>query len=390
MKKIFIKSTLIIFSIVLSFYFSFKHARAKELPFGVQTMAGAIIDKHSRLKSLPSPKLITIGGSNAMFGFDSEYMERRLKIPVQNMALGASLGLTFMLNEVREDLKKDDIVLLSLEYYLDEGDENIKLFLVELYPQSEKYVEYKNNYERFKINCNYVFRELRNYLLFSLLSTDKIHNDEVYGREAFNKNGNIKEELRLKAKLALNDVKILGKKDYAESIAKINMFIKYAKSKQAKVFFVFPPLAEIQYKENFEAIEDIYIQYQKKLEAQILNKPTDSVYPDSCFYDTIYHLRSPYHTTHAIKVMKNLEKYWSIKQQPTIGNVNSMSYPNLQIASNVKLKGNNIINSIIKNVEEVRPLKLPSIKKCKIFPSIIKLPSSQVQVSASASKSPNN
>jgi hypothetical protein len=313
MKQFFIKSTLITLSVLLSFYFSFKYARAEELPAGLQTMAGAIIDKHSRLKTLPSPKLITIGGSNVMFGFNSAYMEQELNMPVQNMALAASLGLTFMLNEVKEDLKKDDIVLLSLEYYLDEGDENIKLFLSELYPQSQKYIEYKNSYERYKINCNYVFRELQNYLLISSLSTNKVPDDEVYGRKAFNKNGNIREELRLKAKLALNDIKILDKKDYSESIAKINTFIKYAENKQAKVFFVFPPLAAIQYEKNYDAIENLYVQYQRNLKAQILNKPTDSVYPDSCFYDTIYHLRSPYHTVHTIKVMKNLEKYCRFK-----------------------------------------------------------------------------
>ena len=56
----------------------------------------------------------------------------------------------------------------------------------------------------------------------------------------------------MKAKLRLNDIKILGKKDYTESIAKINTFIKYAEGKQAKVFFAFPPLAEIQYKKNHD------------------------------------------------------------------------------------------------------------------------------------------
>jgi hypothetical protein len=309
MKQFFIKSTLITLGVIVSFYFSFKYARAEELPHGLQSMAGAIIDKHNRLETLSSPKLITIGGSNAMFGFNSAYMERELKMPVQNMALAASLGLTFMLNEVKEDLKKNDIVLLSLEYYLDEGDENMKLFLGELYPQSQKYIEYKNNYERYKINCNYVFRGLQNHLLINLLSVNNVPDDAVYGRKAFNINGNIREELRLKAKLALNDIKILGKKDYTESITKINMFIKYAESKQAKVFFVFPPLAAIQYEKNYEAIEYLYVQYQRNLKAQILNKPTDSVYPDSCFYDTIYHLRSPYHTVHTIKVMKNIEKY---------------------------------------------------------------------------------
>jgi hypothetical protein len=309
MKLFFIKSTLITLFVALGFYLAFKYARAKELPKGYQTMAGAIIDKHKRLSKLPSPKLITVGGSNVMFGFNSTYMEQELKMPVQNMALAASLGLSFMLNEVKEDAKKGDIVLLSLEYFLDEGDDNIKLFLAELYPPAKNYIEYSSYLERIKVNCNYAFRELRNYLLLTILSKKTITDDVAYSRKAFNENGNIREELRMTSKLPLNDGGILEKKDYGKSIIIINKFIRYIENKGAKVYFVFPPLAESQYKRNFETIENLYQQYQDNLKVKIINKPIESVYPDSCFYDTIYHLRSPYHTAHTKKVMQNLQQY---------------------------------------------------------------------------------
>lgn len=276
-------------------------------------MAGAIIDKHKRLNELPSPKLITVGGSNAMFGFNSPYMEQKLGIPVQNMSLAASLGLSFMLNEAKDDIKKGDIVLLSLEYFLGDGDNNIKLLLSELYPVSEKYIEYPSELERFKTKCNYIFRELRNYLLISILSSNSNDTDAVYGRSAFNKNGSIKEELRLTTKQHLSDGMALSKTDYYSSITKINAFIKEVESKGGTVFFSFPPVAESQFLKSPEVMEDLHKQYQKHLNAKIINKPTDSVYPDSCFYDTIYHLRSPYHTLHTDKVLKQLNQHLSAK-----------------------------------------------------------------------------
>lgn len=309
MKLFLIKSTLITLFIALGIYLSFKYARAKELPKGSQTMAGAIIDKHKRLSELPSPKLVTIGGSNVMFGFNSTFMEQELKMPVQNMALAASLGLSFMLNEVKQDIKKDDIVLLSLEYFLDEGDDNIKLFLAELYPPAKNYIEFPNIIDEFKANCNYMLRELRNYLLLNVLSKDNHTDDVAYSRKAFNKNGNIREDLRLISKLPLNDGGIIERKDYTQSIAKINEFIELAESKGAKVYFIFPPLADSQYKLNSEVMDDLYQQYKTNLKTKIINSPIDSVYPDSCFYDTIYHLRSPYHTAHTKNVMKTLEEY---------------------------------------------------------------------------------
>ncbi|WP_188767948.1 hypothetical protein [Emticicia aquatilis] len=272
-------------------------------------MAGAIIDKHKRLNDLPSPKLILIGGSNVMFGFNSPYMEQELKMPVQNMALAASLGLSFMLNEVKEDIKKGDVVLLSIEYFLNEGDDNIKLFLAELYPPAKKYIEFPNVLEDLKANCKYIFRELRKYLLLKVLSNDNHIDDVAYSRKAFNKNGNIREELRLVSHLPLNDGGPIARKSYSESITKINKFVELMESKGAKVYFVFPCLAESQYKLSPEAIEDLHQQYKKSLKTKIINSPIDSVYPDSCFYDTIYHLRSPYHTVHTKKVIKDLEQY---------------------------------------------------------------------------------
>ena len=58
------------------------------------------IDKHYRLDSLGSPRLILVGGSNLAFGVDSKYMEQRLGMPVVNMATHAGLGMDFILSEV--------------------------------------------------------------------------------------------------------------------------------------------------------------------------------------------------------------------------------------------------------------------------------------------------
>ncbi len=305
MKLFLIKSTLITFFVTLGFYLSFRIIRT----LGSETMAWAIIDKHKRLSELPSPKLVTVGGSNVSFGFNSTHMEKELKMPVQNMALAASLGLSFMLNEVKADIKKGDIVLLSLEYFLDEGDNDVKIFLTELYPPAKNYIVYNSRMDEFKANCNYILRELRNYLLLTILSKNNQTDDSAYGRYSFNKNGNIKDELRLKSEFPLKDGGTLQIQSCAENIAKINKFIELIEKKGAKVYFSFPPVAESQFKQNLATIEDLHQQYKTGLKTEIINEPIDSVYPDSCFYDTIYHLRTPYHTKHTDKVMKSLEKY---------------------------------------------------------------------------------
>jgi hypothetical protein len=213
-----------------------------------------------------------------------------------------------MLNEVKDEVKKGDIVLLSLEYFLDEGDYNIKMFSAELYPAAKNYIEFPTVMDELKANGNYTFRELRNYLLLSMFSNENQTDDKAYTRKAFNRNGDVREELRLISKLPLKDGGIIESKNYGKSLAKINEFIKSIEHKEAKVFFIFPPLAESQYNLNKKAIEILYQQYKSELKTEIINTPIDSVYPDSCFYDTIYHLRSPFHTLHTKRVLKDLKQ----------------------------------------------------------------------------------
>ncbi|HPG73671.1 MAG TPA: hypothetical protein PLM49_05215, partial [Bacteroidales bacterium] len=61
----------------------------------------AIIDKHKRIDSIKSPKIIFAGGSNLPFGIDSKMIQDSLHTPVVNLGLHAGLGLDFMLNELQ-------------------------------------------------------------------------------------------------------------------------------------------------------------------------------------------------------------------------------------------------------------------------------------------------
>jgi len=82
----------------------------------------ADIDKNRRLDSLPSPKIVFVGGSNIAFGLNSKEIEDSIHLPVVNMGLHAGLGIYFMLNEIRNHVNKGDIVIFSPEYHQFFGD----------------------------------------------------------------------------------------------------------------------------------------------------------------------------------------------------------------------------------------------------------------------------
>jgi hypothetical protein len=89
-----------------------------------QNYLAATLEKHARLKSAPSPRLILVGGSNLAFGINSEALGQALGREVVNMGLVGGLGLDFMLHEVAPAVRKGDLVLLSLEYDLFSGGFN--------------------------------------------------------------------------------------------------------------------------------------------------------------------------------------------------------------------------------------------------------------------------
>ncbi|WP_337043929.1 hypothetical protein [Emticicia sp. 17c] len=307
MKKFLIKAILITLFIAGALFVSFRYIRAQRYPYNAQTMAGAIIDKHARLRTLPSPRILIIGGSNAMFGYNSREMEKKLGLPVQNMSLAASLGLSFMLNEVKENVRAGDIVLFSPEYFLTEGDANVQRLLRELYKPAGKYIDYTNKLEALKADGVFISREIRNYILLFMFRKPVNTDDEAYSRRAFTETGDLKDSIRLQTHLPLRDGLPFSKTDYSHNIAKINNCIAQIEQKGAKLYFVYPSIAQSQYQRNAEAIEDLHQQFTAKLHTQMLNKPIDSVYPDSSFYDTVYHLRSPDYLTHTNKVTGYLQ-----------------------------------------------------------------------------------
>lgn len=78
-----------------------------------------IVVKRYEAASMPSPKLIFVGGSCTLFGIDAAQVQKSLGIPAINFGLHAGLRLEAHLAEARFVAKPGDIVIISLEpaYY---------------------------------------------------------------------------------------------------------------------------------------------------------------------------------------------------------------------------------------------------------------------------------
>ncbi len=256
----------------------------------------AIIDKHELLKNTKSPRIILCGGSNIAFGIDSKIISDSIGLPVINMGLQAGLGLKFIINEVKGEIRKSDIIIFSIEHFLGaDGNYNIKKEATRNFPKGINYfnpnifndiknIRTEKNQDNLQTNISNTFNSQKKIIV----NNDSI---SVYYRKTFNNYGDVIGHLdkKIQHNKVLSDG---GKFEYSEwdGIKMLNDFAEYAKFKNIKVYFIFPNYPKSEFEINKGVIKKYENDLRRELKMPILNKPEDFVFADSLFYDTVFHL----------------------------------------------------------------------------------------------------
>src|SRR5690606_22397331 len=115
MKRIF-KSLLFIITLLISIYYYNVITNQYMDPFFTTSYGRGLEYKFNKLSSIDNNKVVFVGGSNVAFGIDSDIIERKLEVPVVNMALHASLSTYVIVEPVLPYLKKGDIMIISREF----------------------------------------------------------------------------------------------------------------------------------------------------------------------------------------------------------------------------------------------------------------------------------
>lgn len=261
--------------------------KTSELLSNPNTYDKSTIDKENRLHSLQGPKIVFVGGSNLVFGINSKRISDSLNKPVVNMGLFASLGLDFILNEAIDGIKENDIVLISSEYYMPlEANRKIFISLTECNKRARAYTF--NSYKDRLINYVFKSQQSVNTIVFSLFS-NKI--DPIHRRDGFSVEGDLTTQLGKKNEKFSHNYGI-AENDYTAEIKRINQFVNEVKQKKATVYYIYPCLSNTAYKLNTSSIQHFESKLSKELDCKALGKPSDFVYADSFFYNTVYHLNT--------------------------------------------------------------------------------------------------
>ena len=275
----------------------------------------ATIDKHHRLKSTPSPRIILIGGSNLAFGVKSDLLEHELGLPVVNMGLNAALGVSFMLREARSEIQKGDIVVLSLEYdiFSGVGVEQVLRQLLELRPPSFRYV---SNDRWKRVADAYGLSILGGMARRTLVGNFKSEAAPMsgfasYRRELFDVAGSyIGHYGKPSGNPELHKVKILELSESNKAL--IARFARHCVDQGAICLFTCPPHPEELLTPLPVGIEHNLRELQHIPNLKVLDAPKDQMFPASAFYDTCYHLTERYAATRTIKLAEELRPFVSI------------------------------------------------------------------------------
>lgn len=260
------------------------------------TYLSATIDKHALLERQISPRLIVVGGSNVAFGFDSEMAQNATGYHPVNMGLHAALGIQFQINEIENDLRPGDFVILAPELDNFAGMGPLTFF-------------YERAMEQRFANAQYIPWEdlpasLDHGLPFLLELVGNVKHPPLetiactgrpYCRSGFNTYGDEFAHWALPGNPEQVTKSLQGKftPDEAKAVVqtqRINAFARRCEKRGVGVVFSYAPMPESRLAEYREPMQQTVNAIETHLEIPCLYKLEEVCFPIDHIWDSLYHM----------------------------------------------------------------------------------------------------
>lgn len=276
-------------------------------PHDAENYMAAAADKHRLLYSVPSPRIILIGGSNTAFSVDSQTMAQHFGMPVINMGLNVDIGLRYMLNEVRPALRDGDILLIFPEYahFSDiplDGKARELGTLIKLCPECLSGIT--TPIQAYNVVAG-LFQASESDILRAIRKPETP--SPVYVRQGFNAWGDMVAHLDQPAPSGFaNAIPKIQVSSPNPAVELLNTFYQSLDGTDVRVFLVYPAIPVNIYKsqqENFAVLDELI---KTDIDFPVIGAPQDFVYARKLFYDTTYHLNREgreLHTDHVIDML---------------------------------------------------------------------------------------
>jgi hypothetical protein len=264
----------------------------------VSPLSPATRVKHARLQSAPSPRMILIGGSNLLFGIDSTMIEQQTAYNPVNMGLIGGLRIDYITNEIRNDVREGDLVVLCLEYNTLNAEPNsdetqVIMGVAARRPANLKFVtwpQWRRLLDQGAVEyLGVVFRQA----IASI--SNRRGDDEAVIDEDMNIYGDLTRyhdpSVKPRKQGGQNTLVKIHPEGVRANIARLNAFCAHCRERGAEVAFVYPPLPRTHYEHGQTLARRFHRLLRDELDAPVVCGPEDMVFDDHHFIGLSYHLR---------------------------------------------------------------------------------------------------
>lgn len=247
----------------------------------------SLIDKHERLDSMDGPRLVLVGGSNLIFGVDSERIEKETGRGTVNMGVNAALGLDFILSDIQSKISSDDLVVLSLEYefFLEDLAQSPSLWhALRLTPRN---IAGMGLGKMAWITDNGLY-PIRQIVRHPFAGRPEVN--ELYSRDNVNQRGDIisrpeKYNTKINVATSVKPTKAARRR----AMSRVAVFRERCHKKGAEVVVIYPYVPQSYAVARGDFYSSVHLELYKK-GFWIIGTPEEASLKDVYFYDTNYHL----------------------------------------------------------------------------------------------------
>lgn len=259
--------------------------------------------KRAAADAITGPKILIAGGSSALFSINARQIESKTGIPTVNMGTHAALGPQYILEQIKKAAKPGDTVLLALEYELYRGGAagsywDDEIYIDYLMARDPKYLQNLPWTERSFLMFSTSFVRLKHGLKARFFGERPRPEMGVYNSTLLNRWGDqtgceAAHKPDCAARIAHPHSLLTG--DFPgepKGFVVISNFCAWARTNRVQVLATYPAIAANQRYGALDQcevprrIKEFYIQ----MEVPMVENAKDVVYPQSDFFDTVYHL----------------------------------------------------------------------------------------------------
>jgi hypothetical protein len=271
--------------------------------------------KHRLLEETPSPRIILVGGSATTFGVSSPQLEQALGLPAINMGMHGGLGLRYMLDDVEQEIRPHDIVVLSPEYsgFINtiDGNETL-LYHCLVNPDGVEHLRSVGQLlALYDATSDLLFSRLKSVIGASLLQRpekQEPHWKRLYRGIVFDRYGDTSNQDSTCIVTALRDTFSIAPASFdPRAIECIHAFLQRV-SGRATIILCYPSIPSSLHARNAQALEQLH---------RLINGP--GVWPaplppeawvldEKDFLDTVYHLNRRGRTARTVLLIRELRK----------------------------------------------------------------------------------